>query len=183
MKFFKSQSNDLVSRADKEAERRFVSSLREILPEAGFIAEEGTAEPGNGDYHWIIDPLDGTTNYLYGIPFFCTSVALKHKNEIVLGVIYDPTHDECFSAAHGYGAFLNGRPMRVSEQTNFGHALVAMGFPYDKKGRLGAYLDILQRVTEDTRGIRRRHDRVRGHPGARGSSRRGSRGGPPHRCR
>lgn len=152
---FKSKSNDLVSRADKEAERRFVEFLKDLLPEAGFIAEEGTGKPSGGEYDWIIDPLDGTTNYLYGIPCYCTSVALKRNEKIVVGVIHDPTHQETFSAARGAGAFLNGRPIRVSEQENLGHALVAMGFPYDKRGKLDRYLDILGRVNEGTRGIRR----------------------------
>lgn len=152
---FKSKSNDLVSHADKEAERRFVEALRSVLPQAGFIAEEGTSEEGEGEYHWIIDPLDGTTNYLYGIPCYCTSVGLKQNDEIVLGVIYDPVHDECFSAAKGLGAKLNGKPMRVSAQADLSHSLVAMGFPYEKRGKLRTYLDILHDINEKTRGMRR----------------------------
>lgn len=152
---FKSKSNDLVSRADKEAETRFVDFLQKLLPEAGFIAEEGTGEPSGGEYDWIIDPLDGTTNYLYGIPCYCTSVALKRGDDIVVGVIHDPTRNESFSASKGEGAFLNGVPIRVSAQDQLQHSLVAMGFPYDKRGKQPMYLDILGRINMETRGIRR----------------------------
>lgn len=152
---FKGRSNDMVSRADKEAERRFVEGLEKLLPEAGFIAEEGTSTKKGEIYNWIIDPLDGTTNYLYGIPFYCTSVALRQNDEIVLGVIYDPVHDECFSAAKGEGAHLNGKRISVSVQDDLSMALVAMGFPYDDRGRMSAYLNILDEVNDRTRGIRR----------------------------
>lgn len=152
---FKGRSNDMVSRADKEAERRFVEGLEKLLPEAGFVAEEGTSTKKGEIYNWIIDPLDGTTNYLYGIPFYCTSVALRKNDEIVLGVIYDPVHDECFSAVKGGGAHLNGKHIGVSTQGDLTKALVAMGFPYDDLGRMGDYLDILENVNSQTRGIRR----------------------------
>ncbi|HKL39523.1 MAG TPA: inositol monophosphatase family protein, partial [Cryomorphaceae bacterium] len=150
----KSGKNDLVSRADKEAERRFVEFLRNVLPEAGYIAEEGTGERAE-KYNWIIDPLDGTTNYLFGIPCYCTSVALWKEGEILLGVIYDPERDECFSAAKGLGAFLNDNPIKVSGQKDMGLALLATGFPYNNKGRQMEYLKILAEVNSKSRGIRR----------------------------
>ncbi|MCH2213651.1 MAG: inositol monophosphatase [Flavobacteriales bacterium] len=150
----KSGKNDLVSRADKEAERRFVDFLKDILPEAGYIAEEGTGERAE-EYNWIIDPLDGTTNYLFGIPCYCTSVALWQNGEILLGVIYDPERDECFSAAKGLGAFLNGEPISVSKQDDLKLTLLATGFPYDNKGRQMDYLKILAAVNANSRGIRR----------------------------
>ena len=150
----KSGKNDLVSRADKEAERRFVDYLRQVLPEAGYIAEEGTGERAE-KYNWIIDPLDGTTNYLFGIPCYCTSVALWKEGEILLGVIYDPERDECFSAAKGLGAFLNDKPIKVSDQKDMSLALLATGFPYDNKGRQMEYLKILAEVNSKSRGIRR----------------------------
>ncbi len=152
---FKGRSNDLVSRADREAERRFVEGLSQLLPEAGFIAEEGTSTRVGEEFNWIIDPLDGTTNYLYGLPFYCTSVALRQMDKTVLGVIYDPVHDECFSAALGHGAHLNGQPIRVSPQDDLSRALVAFGFPYDDRGKMSLYLDILARVNAATRGLRR----------------------------
>ncbi len=151
----KGRSNDLVSRADKEAERRFVDGLSAILPNAGFIAEEGTRTDRGERYNWIIDPLDGTTNYLYGIPCYCTSVALMDGNELAIGVIYDPERDECFAAERGKGATLNGQKIRVSIQSDLSKSLVAMGFPYDNKGKQAAYMKILAEVNTKTRGIRR----------------------------
>lgn len=152
---FKGRSNDLVSRADKEAEVRFIEGLTPLISEAGFIAEEGTSSKEGEHYNWIIDPLDGTTNYLYGIPCYCTSVALMHNDEIVLGVIYDPERNECFSAFKGSGAFLNGELIGVSNQDDFSKSLIATGFPYDNKGRQKAYLEMLEKVNTETRGIRR----------------------------
>ncbi len=150
----KSGKNDLVSRADKEAESRFVEFLKKLLPQAGFIAEEGTGERAEKQ-NWIIDPLDGTTNYLFGIPCYCTSVALWEEGKITIGVIYDPERDECFSAAKGLGAFLNGDPIKVSDQSDIKLTLLATGFPYDNRGRQLDYLNILAEVNRNTRGIRR----------------------------
>ena len=152
---FKGRSNDMVSRADKEAEQQFVTFLEKVLPEAGFKAEEGTSTRTGKVFNWIIDPLDGTTNYLYGLPCFCTSVALEKYGELVLGVIYDPTRDECFTAEKGKGAFLNGKPIKVSQHTHLEQALVAMGFPYDGRGRQSEYLNILSSVISNSRGMRR----------------------------
>lgn len=152
---FKGRSNDMVSRADKEAEQMFVGLLSELLPGSGFIAEEGTSNKVGEIYNWIIDPLDGTTNYLYGIPCYCTSVALEKDGDLILGVIYDPSVDECFAAEKGKGAFLNGNPIRVSDQTNLQQSLIVMGFPYDNRGRQRDYIDILLEINTDTRGMRR----------------------------
>lgn len=152
---FKGRANDMVSRADKEAEVMFVDFLSVLLPEAGFVAEEGTSNKKGEEYNWIIDPLDGTTNYLYGMPVYCTSVALMKNDELVLGVIYDPSHDECFAAAKGEGATLNGQPISVSDEKELAHSLLATGFPYDDKGRLREFLNILAEINESTRGIRR----------------------------
>lgn len=152
---FKGRSNDMVSRADKEAEQQFVTFLENLLPEAGFKAEEGTSTRIGEVFNWIIDPLDGTTNYLYGLPCFCTSVALEMNGELVLGVIYDPTRDECFAAEKEKGAFLNGNPIKVSQHTHLEEALIAMGFPYDGQGRQKQYLDILSTVISNSRGMRR----------------------------
>jgi len=151
----KGRSNDLVSRADKEAEKRFVTFLANLYPDSGFIAEEGTSEKKGEELNWIIDPLDGTTNYLYGIPCYCTSVALVKNGELILGVIYDPEMDACFTAEKGQGAFLNGKKISVSSQENIAHALIATGFPYDDADRQRIYLDILGEVNRHTRGIRR----------------------------
>lgn len=144
-----------MSRADREAEHMFVQALEALLPEAGYIAEEGTQTRRGREYNWIIDPLDGTTNYLYGIPCYCTSVALRQMDTLVLGVIYDPVHDECFSAFKGGGAHLNDRRIHVSEQDDLNKALMATGFPYDNHGMQAAYLELLAAVNAHTRGIRR----------------------------
>ena len=152
---YKGRSNDMVSRADKEAEQKFVTFLSKLLPHSGFIAEEGTSSKVGHTDNWIIDPLDGTTNYLYGIPCYCTSVALQRNGELILGVIYDPVQDECFAAEKGKGAFLNGTRIHVSRQASLEKSLIAMGFPYDNRGRQKAYMDILLEVNSNSRGIRR----------------------------
>lgn len=152
---YKGRSNDMVSRADKEAEQKFVAYLSKLLSQSGFIAEEGTSSKVGMMDNWIIDPLDGTTNYLYGIPCYCTSVALQRNGELVLGVIYDPNQDECFAAEKGKGAFLNGERIKVSGQSVLDKSLIATGFPYDNRGRQRAYMDILLEVNSQSRGIRR----------------------------
>lgn len=152
---YKDRSNDMVSRADKEAEQRFVDFLSQLLPDSGFIAEEGTSTKVGETYNWIIDPLDGTTNYLYGIPCYCTSVALRRKGELILGVIYDPTRDECFAAEKGKGATLNGSPIHVSKQDSLEKSLIATGFPYDDRDRDRQYIDILLAINAHSRGMRR----------------------------
>jgi myo-inositol-1(or 4)-monophosphatase len=146
--------NNLVSYVDKEAERRFVEGLMVILPKAGFIAEEGTGQRSD-DYNWIIDPLDGTTNFIHGIPVFCTSVALERKGEILLGVIFDPNHKECFAAAKNQGASLNGKAIHVSKSKELSHSLIATGFPYYDFGKQDAYLNLLKAMMQETRGVRR----------------------------
>jgi myo-inositol-1(or 4)-monophosphatase len=147
--------NNFVSYVDKEAEKRFVTALERWLPEAGFIAEEGTSDKNGERYHWIIDPLDGTTNFVHGIPMYCTSVALLDKDELVLGVIYEPSADECFHAIAGQGAYLNGKAIHVSERDTLLQSLLATGFPYDDFERENEYFDILKTFTKRSRGIRR----------------------------
>lgn len=147
--------NNFVSYVDKEAEKRFVNALQVLLPEAGFIAEEGTSDKKGERYHWVIDPLDGTTNYVHGIPLFCTSVALLDQDELLLGVIYEPNTDECFAALRGHGATLNGSSMKVSTQSTLIKSLLATGFPYDDFEREKSYFDILQTFTHKSRGLRR----------------------------
>lgn len=147
--------NNLVSFVDKQAEQQFVDGLSALLPEAGFIAEEGTGSPSSGGLNWIIDPLDGTTNYLHGVPVWCTSVALIQDNELLLGVICDPNYGETFSAYKGSGAFLNGSPIRCSAAQKLSDALLGTGFPYDDFGRQEAYMKLLAKLTRETRGLRR----------------------------
>lgn len=146
--------NNLVSYVDKGAEQRFVDGLRILLPEAGFIAEEGTGEAAEG-LNWIIDPLDGTTNFVHGIPCYCTSVALVRGEEVLLGVVLEVTRSECFSAWKGGGAYLNGKRIQVSERAHLLESLLATGFPYDDFAYEAAYMDLLRDLMHRSRGIRR----------------------------
>lgn len=147
--------NNLVSYVDKQAEQKFVSGLSELIPDAGFIAEEGTGTANRSGYNWIIDPLDGTTNYLHGLPMWCTSVALIKDGILQLGVICDPNHNEVYSALTGGGAFRNGDRISCSEATHLTQSLLGTGFPYDDFGRQKAYMELLTYLTRNTRGIRR----------------------------
>lgn len=147
--------NNLVSYVDKGAEEQFVTRLSALLPGSGFIAEEGTGERSSGEYNWIIDPLDGTTNFLHQLPIWCTSVALMRNEQLVLGVIADHNHNEVFTAVLGGGAFCNGKPISVSRTTQLGDSLLGTGFPYHDFGRQEAYLQLLGEVTRSTRGVRR----------------------------
>lgn len=148
-------TNDLVSYVDKSAEEQFVQALKTLFPAAGFIAEEGTGELSESGINWVIDPLDGTTNYIHNIPFYCTSVALVDNKKPILGVIYDPSHDEMFSAASPLHSKLNGQSINVSEVRDFKDMLMVTGFPYESKGLLQANLDVIGTLTEKSRGIRR----------------------------
>ncbi len=127
---------DIVTEADLAAERLVIERVRGYHPRHAILAEEAgevVAIGGGGDaeYKWIVDPLDGTTNYAHGYPVFCVSLALEHKGEIVVGVVYDPLRDEMFAAERGEGATLNGRRIRVSETGDLNRALLCTGFPYD----------------------------------------------------
>ncbi|MBS1569325.1 MAG: inositol monophosphatase [Bacteroidetes bacterium] len=146
--------NNLVSYVDKQAEQRFVDGLQDLLPHAGFIAEEGTGERADG-LNWVIDPLDGTTNFVHGVPSYCTSVALVQGGDVLLGVVLEVTRDECFSAWQGGGAFMNGAPIRVSTRSQLQDSLLATGFPYDDFGFESEYMDLLRELMHRTRGIRR----------------------------
>ncbi len=147
--------NDLVSYVDKEAEKRLVKGLSEILPGSGFIAEEGTSTKKSDSYNWIIDPLDGTTNFIHGLPIYCISVALLKRKELALGVVYEVNRDECFHASKGEGAFLNHVPIKVSEGKTFEESLLATGFPYYDFEQMNKYLKILNDFMQNTHGLRR----------------------------
>ena len=147
--------NSLVSYVDKTAEEQLVAGLGALLPEAVFLTEEETVEQQEGEFQWIIDPLDGTTNFLHQLPFFAISVALRHHEEIILGIVFEINRDECFYAWKGGGAFLNGKKIRVSDSKNLGDALVATGFPYYDLSLVKPYLKILDFFMNNTRGIRR----------------------------
>ena len=147
-------TNNLVSFVDKESERRLVEGLKTLFPEAGFIAEEGTGERAE-EWNWVIDPLDGTTNFLHDVPIWCISVALCHKNKAVIGIIYDPNKDEMFVASRGNGSFLNGKRIQTSNRNILMDSLLVTGFPYDDFGREEQYIELFRSLMKKTRGIRR----------------------------
>lgn len=147
--------NSLVSYVDKTAERQLVSKLSTLLPDAVFLTEEETVEQKKGEYRWIIDPLDGTTNFLHQVPMFAVSVALQHHDQTVLGVVYEVNRSECFYAWKGGGAFLNGRPIKVSDTQTLSESLLATGFPYYDFKWIDPYLNTFRHFIQNTRGVRR----------------------------
>lgn len=146
--------NDLVSYVDKTAEQLIVKGLAAVLPEAGFITEENTINELK-EYNWIIDPLDGTTNFIHGIPCYAVSIALEYKGEIISGVVYEIVHDECFSAVQNGGAYLNGKAISVSERSSLKDSLIATGFPIYNFTRIDQYLSALTHLMKNTHGLRR----------------------------
>lgn len=147
--------NDMVSYVDKLAEQMIVDRLSNLLPEAGFITEEGTSTAKGEVYNWIIDPLDGTTNFIHDLPFYSVSIGLQEYSEVILGVVYEVTRNECFYAIKGGGAYCNETPIQVSSAPDLSSSLIATGFPYDASGQTDTYLDILKSLTESSHGFRR----------------------------
>jgi myo-inositol-1(or 4)-monophosphatase len=148
--------NDMVSYVDKESEIRLVEGLKTILPEAGFIAEEGTGEKtDNQEFTWIIDPVDGTTNYMHGVPIFAISIALQQNDKIISGVVYEINRDECFAAWFGGGAYLNEKPIKVSSAKHLKDSLIATGFPYYDFELMENYINILKELMQKSHGLRR----------------------------
>jgi len=147
--------NDLVSYVDKEAEKRLVEGLGQILPESGFIAEEGTSNKKGAQYNWIIDPLDGTTNFVHGLPVYSISVALQENDEIVSGIVLEINRDECFEAVKGRQSQLNGNPISVSKNVSLSGSLIATGFPYNDFEKMDDYLSILKYIMQNSHGLRR----------------------------
>ena len=146
---------NLVSYVDVEAEKIIVTGLREILPDAGFITEENTIARNDHSQQWIIDPLDGTTNFIHGVPPFAVSIALQQENELTIGVIYEVNLDECFYAWKGGGAFLNGKKISVTATNSLRHALNATGFPYESFPLMERYFSSLRYLFNNTHGVRR----------------------------
>ncbi len=147
--------NSLVSYVDKNAEIQLVEKLGKLLPEATFLTEEETIENSEGEYRWIIDPLDGTTNFLHQLPFFSISVALEFHGEIILGVVYEVNRNECFCAWKDGGAYLNNEKIGVSKRSELGDALIATGFPYYDYRGVEPYFEALEFFIKETRGVRR----------------------------
>ncbi|TPQ29090.1 inositol monophosphatase family protein [Methylomonas koyamae] len=146
--------NDYASEVDRAAEQEIIKVIRTAFPDHGILAEESGEAKGN-DYTWIIDPLDGTTNFLHGFPHYAVSIALKNKNKLEIGVIYDPTRDELFTAERGGGAMLNNRRIRVTKQNTMRGALIGTGFPFKTMDNIEPYLGMFKAVCADAAGIRR----------------------------
>lgn len=145
---------DLVTEVDERAEGVIGDVLREAFPGYGMLAEEGGRLHGEGDSRWIVDPLDGTTNYAHGLPIFAVSIALEKAGEVVLGVVHDPMRKETYVAERGGGATLNGEPARVSDTEELIRALLVTGFPYDRAD-MPAAVELFGRLTELSQGVRR----------------------------
>src|SRR5512141_1669428 len=148
---------DFVSEVDREAERQIVETLLAAYPDHAILAEEGTAKGANAaaENVWIIDPLDGTTNFLHGFPQYCVSIALAHRGQITQAVIYDPCRNDLFTATRGRGAYLNDRRIRVSRRAHLRDCLVGTGFPVRDGSYLDTYLRMMKTMIESTAGVRR----------------------------
>jgi myo-inositol-1(or 4)-monophosphatase len=148
---------DFVSEVDRAAEATIVETLLATYPDHAILAEEGTAKGANAEaeFLWIIDPLDGTTNFLHGLPQYCVSIALQHKGQITQGVIYDPVHNDLFTATRGRGAFLNDHRMRVSRRQHLKDCLIGTGFPFRDGADLEAYVAMMRSMMAATAGLRR----------------------------
>jgi myo-inositol-1(or 4)-monophosphatase len=127
----KGEERNLVSEIDKTSEEKIIRIIKRHYPSHAILAEESGASSTSADYKWVIDPLDGTTNFLHGLPIFCVTIAVEYRGEIVAGVVYDPNLEELFTAEKGSGAFLNGKRMKVSQSTKLIDSLLVTGFPYD----------------------------------------------------
>lgn len=146
--------NDFVTEVDRQAENTIIDILHQSYPDHAILAEESGTH-GENDYLWIVDPLDGTTNYLHGFPQFAVSIALQHKGALCQAVVYDPLKQELFTATNGDGAYLNDRRIRVSPQKDLEGALLGTGFPFKDKDKFDDFLDVFKTLFPVTAGIRR----------------------------
>ena len=146
--------NDFVSEVDRDAEAAIIDVISKAYPDHAILAEE-SGSSGHGEFEWVIDPLDGTTNFLHGMPHYAVSIALRHKGVLTHGVIYDPVRNELFTASRGAGAFLNDRRIRVSRRTQMADALIGTGFPFRELSDFDSYLGMLKAVMPRCAGIRR----------------------------
>jgi myo-inositol-1(or 4)-monophosphatase len=162
VKVARKQRNDFVTEVDRAAEDAIIGTLRQAYPEHAFLAEESghtqgrrEAAPHEADNVWIIDPLDGTTNFIHGFPQYCVSIALMQKGVVTQAVVYDPNRDELYTASKGRGAYLNDRRIRVSARARIDEALIGTGFPFRRLDALDEYLRMFKAVSEKAAGIRR----------------------------
>jgi myo-inositol-1(or 4)-monophosphatase len=149
------RANDFVTQVDRAAEEAIIDIVRKAYPDHGFVAEESGATSPDAEYRWIIDPLDGTTNFIHGFPQYGVSIAIEHRRALAHAVVYDPVKNELFTASKGRGAFLNDRRVRVSKCTRLGEALVGTGFPFKEVSRLDLYVRQLARLMQASAGVRR----------------------------
>jgi len=147
--------NDWVSAADRESEKAIISCIRELAPGDAFLGEESGASAGRNDRTWIIDPLDGTSNYLQHFPFWSVSIGLKKGDEIVAGLVYEPLRDLFFTTERGAGAFRNGERMRASDQQTVEGSFLATGFPFRAQEFVSVYCQIFESVIRVAKGVRR----------------------------
>ena len=147
--------NSLVSYVDKEAEKMIVKRLSDLLPESGFITEEGTVASTLKKDMWIIDPLDGTTNFLRKLPHFSISIALRHEDDVVLGIVYDVMLEDAYTAIRGEGAWKGDKKLKVSDTATMSEAIVITGFPYERDQQIAASFEVLKHCIQHCRGIRR----------------------------
>jgi myo-inositol-1(or 4)-monophosphatase len=147
--------HNFVTYVDKSSEAKLVKELSKLLPEAGFIAEEGTSSVRGERYNWVIDPLDGTTNFIHGLPPFAISIALMDRDEVILGVVHEVISNETFYAWKGSAAYLNGKEIHVSKVTSVKDSLIATGFPYTEFLRIKPFMKSLEYLFTNSHGVRR----------------------------
>ena len=149
------RARDYVTQVDRAAEQAIIEVVRKAYPDHGLLAEESGAAGAHAEYRWIIDPLDGTTNFIHGFPQYCVSVAVQQRDALAHAVVYDPARNELFTASKGSGAYLNDRRIRVSKCAKLQDALVGTGFPFKELNRVELYLKQLKRLMSDASGVRR----------------------------
>ena len=149
------QRNDFVTKVDHAAEEAIIEIVRKAYPDHAVLAEESGVTAGQAEYQWVIDPLDGTTNFIHGFPQYCVSIAIRHRGALAHGCIFDPTKNELFTASKGRGAFLNDRRIRVSKCLRLDEALVGTGFPFREIERIERYTKQLKNIMQASAGVRR----------------------------
>jgi len=147
--------NDFVTRIDKLSEERIVKALSDLVPGAGFIVEENSVSGRGEEYNWIVDPIDGTTNFIHGVVPYAISIGLAYKNEMVLGVVFEAGLNECFYAWKGGGAWLDGKQISVSDSTSVSDSLIATGFPYNNFTQMEQFMETMDYFMKNSHGVRR----------------------------
>ena len=155
LKISKKGPINIVTEIDMESEKKIISIIKNTFPDHRILAEESLPQDGNSPFRWIIDPLDGTTNYAHQLNLFCTSIGVEYQGEMILGGIYNPVQNELYFAEKGKGAALNGKKLQVSRNNNLSECLLVTGFPYDGPKRARFYLEYFRRFMMRAQGIRR----------------------------